>query len=72
MGRHKKHFTDEEKKEANRKKSLAFYWRNKEKMDKKAREYYWKKKVGASEAHLPPDIHEEELGYIPHEQQKVA
>ena len=45
MGRRRKYFSDEEKKEANRAKVLRYYWRNKDKCDEKARERYKAKKL---------------------------
>jgi hypothetical protein len=45
MGRRRKYFTDEEKKEANRAKVLRYYWNNKEECDRKARERYLAKKL---------------------------
>jgi hypothetical protein len=45
MGRRKKYFNEEEKKEANRAKVLRYYWNNKEECDRKARERYLAKKL---------------------------
>jgi hypothetical protein len=44
MGRNKKYNTLEEKKEAQKKWSKLYYWKNKEKQDEKARERYKKRK----------------------------
>lgn len=44
MGRRKKYHTDEERKEANRRKVKEYYWRNKDEVDRRAKEYYWRKK----------------------------
>lgn len=45
MGRRRKYFNEEEKKEANRAKVLRYYWNNKEECDRKARERYMAKKL---------------------------
>lgn len=40
MGRKTKYFTDDEKQNANRKKSMRYYWKNSEKIKKKNLERY--------------------------------
>jgi hypothetical protein len=45
MGRNKKYKTLEEKKEAQKKWSKLYYWKNKEKQDEKARERYHKRQT---------------------------
>ena len=44
MGRKKKYNTEEEKREADRRKWMRYYDRNKEKRQKNARDRYWKMK----------------------------
>ena len=43
MGRHKKYFTDKEKQNANREKSMRHYWKNSEKIKKKNLKRYHEK-----------------------------
>ena len=45
MGRLKKYYTKEEKKESIRLKSKRYYWKNKEKIDAKAKARYHKNKL---------------------------
>ena len=45
MGRLKKYKTDEERKEAQRRWSKKYYWKNKEKIDDKNKARYWYKKM---------------------------
>ena len=45
MGRRKKYFSPEEKKEADREKVLRYYWKNKELCDQKSRDRYRVKKL---------------------------
>jgi hypothetical protein len=45
MGRRRKYFTEEQKREANLKKVKKFYWENKDALDQKAKDYYYKKKA---------------------------
>lgn len=46
MGRLKKYFSTEEKKEAAKAASKKYYWKNKDKIDSKAKIYYKNKKDG--------------------------
>jgi hypothetical protein len=45
MGRIKKYITAEEKRIANNKKHMEYYYRNQEKLKQKARENYAKKRI---------------------------
>lgn len=49
MGRKKKYKTEDEIKEANRKKALAYYHRNKEEINRKKMEKYYAEKLSKSE-----------------------
>lgn len=44
MGRKKKYFTNDEKREANRKKSLKYYYKNKDKINNSRMEKYYANK----------------------------
>jgi len=49
MGRKKKYLSDADKKKANARKALRYYWRNKEACDTRAKERYWRNKTGNAE-----------------------
>tara|TARA_B100000029_G_scaffold36515_1_gene34338 strand:+ start:204 stop:386 length:183 start_codon:yes stop_codon:yes gene_type:complete len=60
MGRKKKYFTEKEKKEAQRKWQMDYYYRNKETILKKMKEKYRQKKLNLSKTQLTKDLYGEQ------------